>query len=336
MAQPCYSLAPISLGHFSPINRPFQMTDFKTKMALPKDQLEAELLQFFVVVQFYFTRHKEAKNQRLKTIYNFYHRYCTAIVNQVSSDHQIDLDTLSDRRSTLRRIAPRSLPDIAYITRDWGHAEESERQVGVICNALSPFVTGGNALFLGAGVGRVTAEFLNRYDRITAVEKSISMAHSFVRLVNQEHLDIYEVNTKNIRRASDRIIPIRAAIPPKLKAEIHKKLTYVIADAEDLPFENIFNSVYSIYFSDVMTPRRLLEQVNKVLVGSGLFIHFGPLNYFFKDENQMLSVDEFKQLFENNGYTTMADEIVPTSHLESAHSLRKVIFENWLFVAKRA
>ena len=76
--------------------------------------------------------------------------------------------------------------------------------------------------------------------------------------------------------------------------------------------------------------------MNNLLVEEGLFIHFGPLEYFFDAEESMLSAEEVRLFFEAEGYQILTDEFLPTKHLPRENSMRHRVYDNWFFIAQKS
>ena len=76
-------------------------------------------------------------------------------------------------------------------------------------------------------------------------------------------------------------------------------------------------------------------EIDRVLTDNGLFIHFGPLDYFFGDIREMLTAEEFRQFFEAKGYRTLVDRVVEAPHLDDPNSNSLKGYRNWFFIAQK-
>ena len=95
--------------------------------------------------------------------------------------------------------------------------------------------------------------------------------------------------------------------------------------------QNLKETIYTTF----NFPKLWFKKINDKVKKGGYFIHFGPLDYFFSDESEMLTAIEFKDFFEKNGYTTITDQILETSHLNDSNSFSYKVYRNWLFIAKK-
>lgn len=120
----------------------------------------------------------------------------------------------------------------------------------------------------------------------------------------------------------------------ELKSNLDK-ISYFVSDAANLPLKTGSLSVYiSVYFTDVVALKLLLPEIKRVLVDGGIFIHIGPLEYFFKNASEMLSADEIKHFFESEGFVTLEEDSLVSTHLKSSVSMLSRNYSNWVFVAK--
>lgn len=232
------------------------------------------------------------------------------------------------------------LKDFWYLKRDWCHYPEDEEQINTITNSIKQEISSyniGNTLFLGCGAGRLAVEFASSASKVYAMDKSFSMIWHINQLLNSSSkYEFYHPSLKNILDISYAAQKHLAYIDEEIKKLIIEKVHFFVSDALDLPFnEKTLSSVFSIYFSDVIALKLWFDGVYKILKHQGLFIHFGPLDYFFTDVSEMLSAKEFRTYFEENGFTTIVDKTVETNHLEDKNSMCYKTYRNWLFIAMK-
>lgn len=237
------------------------------------------------------------------------------------------------------------LKDYRYLKRDWSWDELSEKQLlsinGALKACLSPQIQSmdEDALFLGAGVGRVAFDLAHLFKRVYVTDKSFSMAYHFNQLKSKD-LEFYEINYKNIYSNLDSARKVKVTMYPghferSYVHNIFNKLEYFISDVTRLPFpDHSISNIFSVYFSDVLALKLWLPEVKRILRPNGLFVHFGPLDYFFNDITQMLSAGEFKKVFERNGFESLQDETVDTFHLAIPNSWSSKLYTNWLYSAR--
>jgi len=236
------------------------------------------------------------------------------------------------------------LKDHRYLKRDWGWDAASELQLQSIKTALLEGIKanlpkGGKTLFLGAGVGRIAFDLADYFQKVYVTDKSFSMAYHYKKLLTST-VRFFEMDDRNLYSAEDSVREVTATMfPPHLDrthVEIRlNKIDYFVSDVRKLPFEDqSLDSVFSVYFTDVVALKFWLPEIKRVLKPSGFFTHFGPLDYFFRDINEMLSANEIKQVFRDNGFDSVHDHMVETLHLPSLHSLTNKSYTNWCYVAK--
>lgn len=264
--------------------------------------------------------------------YNNIRELLTNIKPYIEVDNVLNVSTNSDN------VVNITLKDYVYLQRDWCYYEDGESQiektVKSIQNVLPPEM--GNALFLGCGVGRLAVEFSNIFTKIYATDKSYSMIWHINKLLLEGNFEFYTPQEKNVYSLENVAQKHTATISDNLKTKIKDKVEFFVSDVLDLPMEKeCIDAVFSIYFTDVIALKLWFEKINSITKKDGYFIHFGPLDYFFSAESEMLTAQEFKALFEENGYETITDQIVETPHLNDPNSLVYKIYRNWLFICKK-
>ncbi len=235
-----------------------------------------------------------------------------------------------------------TLKDFIYLKRDWSFSQEGEKQLSItnttIKDELSKIkIQNNNALFLGCGVGRIAFDFTDIYNKVYATDKSFSMIWHLQKLLNGDEISFYNPHEKNVHKLENVAKKYKAKISNKKLNNINGKFETFVSDVLDIPFNSeSINAIFSIYFTDVIALKLWFNQINNVLSDDGIFVHFGPLDYFFSDEREMLTAQEFRLFFENNGYITLVDKIVETPHLEDSNSISYKVYRNWFFIAQKS
>lgn len=233
-----------------------------------------------------------------------------------------------------------TLKDFVYLRRDWCFLEEAEKQLKTTIDSLKQELSiinhkKNSSLFLGCGVGRLAYEFTDIYEKVYATDKSFSMIWHLQKLLRGESVNFFNPQEKNVHRLENVAQPYEAKIPV-LKLKTKDKFYAFVSDILDIPFQpKSINSIFSIYFTDVIALKLWFQQIDNKLSDNGLFIHFGPLDYFFTDEREMLSAEEFRMFFEKKGYKTLSDKIIETPHLEDSNSITYKVYRNWVFIAQK-
>jgi len=234
------------------------------------------------------------------------------------------------------------LKDFRYLNRDWCALPEAEAQVLQIIEALKERTAEYSPdqqaiLFLGAGLGRIAFEHNDLFQQVYALDKSFSMVYHFNHLLEND-LDFYEINEFNVLKPEFSTRKLTASIRNASKEALaHKdRFEYFVGDAMELPFEaEALSCITSVYFTDVIALQLYFAELQRVLKPGGLFIHFGPLDYFFSDRGEMLSAEEFKDEFEANGFETLHESTMDLPHMPSSLLMTQKIYTNWFYIARK-
>lgn len=205
----------------------------------------------------------------------------------------------------------------SYLHLDWSGEAETEahflhivKAVHEVSNHNADYIK-GEVLLLGAGAGRLAVELFDSSRVIWAIDSSLGQVASFYELLEKD-INYWEINTKNSRHNKDMLKKQTACIPDKLK-ETSKKVRYLWADAVNTPLKNAsIHTIFSVFFSDVEPLRKLVNELKRILVSGGYFIHIGPLEFHFADMSQHYSYDSFVNFFrENNFKIVYESELTP-------------------------
>lgn len=250
----------------------------------------------------------------------------------------VDIDNILNLNTSRDNVVSMTLKDYVYLQRDWCYYEDGESQIAKTVKSIQNVLPSemGNALFLGCGVGRLAVEFSNIFTKIYATDKSYSMIWHINKLLLEGNFEFYTPQEKNVYSLENVAQKHKASISDSLKTKMQDKVEFFVSDVLDLPIEKeCIDAVFSIYFTDVIALKLWFEKINNIIKKDGYFIHFGPLDYFFSAESEMLTAQELKTFFEENGYETITDQIIETTHLNDPNSLVYKIYRNWLFICKK-
>lgn len=232
---------------------------------------------------------------------------------------------------------------LGYILRDWGSGQEQEQQQLITqtiqqkLEALGLLGQGEHALFMGCGMGRYAVDLAPHYEQVTAFDASVLMIWCIEYLQKVGSWKVLNKASRNCRTIASTVQEEEVRMTSAQIATIQSKVNFLVANATAIPLEKAsVQHLYSIYFTDVQPLPELFQQVNHLLKEQGLFIHFGPLEYFFDQEEQMLSAEEVRLFFEAKGYQVLVDEFMPSKHLSSENSMRHRVYDNWFFVAQKS
>lgn len=288
-------------------------------------------------INYYLSKQNGSREAETKSIitafienYNDVNNICSLLQPYVKIPYLLKI------KSKVKNPTTNILKDYFYLKRDWTSSSESENQIQETVNLIKTHLTNDykNSLFIGCGTGRYFVELIDSFEVNIAVDKSFSMIWHLSQLQKgdvgfyiptlKNVIDIFEGNKKHI-----------ASIPNDLLNSITKKGQFFVADALDLPLRgSSIDVVFSIYFTDVIALDLLLPSIKRILIKNGLFVHFGPLDYFFSDINYMYTPREIEQIFIEQGFEILENSFFTTLHLPDSNVLTNLQIKNWLFVAK--
>jgi carnosine N-methyltransferase len=186
-------------------------------------------------------------------------------------------------------------------------------------------------------MGRFSRDFERLFRRVWAVDSSVMMALAY-RLLSEGPLVYYYLNMMNAETVQEQVRRSTMSIQAS-ETDVTKgrgEFTYLVADANALPFApNSVWVVLSIFFSDVIPLRGLLQEAHRVLPAGGIFAHFGPLHYHFDDARDMLPVEEVRKAVGEAGFDIIYEQRVPTVQQRKPASMSYHTFRNWCFAARK-
>ncbi|MNK08299.1 N2227-like protein [compost metagenome] len=285
-------------------------------------------------------RHRNERQQLISKANAFYSSYYAMIKEEL-------LSWLSESEKALLAEEPNSETNevgshnTQYLSRDWTKNPDYD-QVALIVNRITERLTelgirtASRAFFPGCGSGRYAVELGERYDEVFACDYSFPMIWSILHLHEKRTWEIFHKNARNCRRVADTLESHQLEMTEQQADLIERKIRFFVADALKNGLENhTVDHLYSIYFTDVLPLRIWFQEVDRLLAENGLYIHFGPLEYFFSNENEMYTAEEVRMSFQAHGYTILADEFMETRHLYNAGSMVHRVYDNWLFIAQK-
>lgn len=231
-----------------------------------------------------------------------------------------------------------------YLRRDWCWLPEGEAELEVIQAALLSGIDSASAhrdvaLVVGAGTGRIAWDLCNIYERVWAIDNSLTMAHHFYNLLADGSVSFYELNARNLFDSADSTKLLRATlsaskVDSSRQRDHRDELSYFVADALNVPApDGSFSAILSVYFTDVIPLEYYIREITRLLKVGGVFVHFGPLEYHFDDVNHLLAADEVKSVFVRYGFEMRFQERVHNPHLSSGRSMVSKEYNNWAFAA---
>lgn len=259
------------------------------------------------------------------------------IVNKIARSMGASLSP-SFRYSLLWPIGYRFDEALEYLWSDWAGTSEGERQITAIQRVVSKSIQrycnrGGQAVYLGAGLGRYAFEGGKHFSSVVATELSFAFAALFMA-VRAGPVEFCRVNWRGVASERELVEVHRAVFPSQ---NYGSNIDYVIAEALSLPIADAsLEAVVSIFFTDVIPLSRLLPEVRRVLRPGGRFISVGPLVYHFKDKAEWLTQEEMRFVIESMHEMAFesGDSVLEVPYMDHPGSLR-MIARIWSFVATR-
>jgi len=205
--------------------------------------------------------------------------------------------------------------NFTYLLRDWTRQPYAEETIAAVTASLRRAVgdaSGGVGVMLGAGLGRYAWELAPCFDKIVAVDLSVSSA-LLIALLTKGDLDFCELDEQNVAAVADVCSPVRCSLcaHPDERAR-HDRLALAVADGCALPLrDGAARTVLSVYFTDRVSPRALLDETVRLLPPGGRFVHFGPFGYDHGNVEEMLTAEELCTALEARGFEIVLREWVP-------------------------
>ena len=234
----------------------------------------------------------------------------------------------------------RYFTNLDYMIKDWIKTDSTTEKIKQISSCINNSLrkinkTYDSVLYLGAGTCRLSSELQLGADNLWYVDYSYTMGY-FYKQLTVRNLSFYKVSLKNNEKVSQvaENIDISMNNYQKTKAK-SSYFNYVIGDALQMPFPSAkFDLVLSIYFTDVVSIKRLINEIKRVLRPGGTFLHFGPLDYHTKNIEEMLSYEELvTMLQEENFEIELEDDVISNNGSNMGRLCRKE-YTNKLLIAK--
>lgn len=263
------------------------------------------------------------------------------ILTQVSAADML-AEAVDGARNASDVLAP-YITALDYLRRDWCGEQEAEHELAVVRNAVEPLFRQhapdrGRVLVLGAGAGRIAWDLGAIFDEVCAVDLSVMMAHQFTTVCSGDTA-LWAIDTTSCLRSEALVRPLRASLEvaggdTDANRRRRGRVSYVVADAARLPLpDGSVSAVVSVFFTDVAPLSQWLGEVRRVLAPNGVFVHFGPLEYHFRDRAHHLAAEEIRRHFLDAGFDVVGEDSVQTTHLSPASTMAPRVYNCWVFGA---
>lgn len=235
------------------------------------------------------------------------------------------------------------LTTLDYLRRDWCGEPEAERELAAVRGAIEPLLRERapdrrRVLVLGAGAGRLAWDLGALFDEVCAVDLSVMMAHQLAAVCAGDRA-LWALDTTSCLRREALARPLRASLgaagdDADTRRRRRERVSYVVADAARLPLpDGSISAVVSAFFTDVAPLSSWLGEVRRVLAPNGAFVHFGPLEYHFRDRAHHLAADEVRRRFLDAGFEIAGEDWVRTTHLSPASTMAPRLYDCWSLCA---
>ncbi|WP_435255356.1 methyltransferase domain-containing protein [Tenacibaculum sp. A30] len=234
------------------------------------------------------------------------------------------------------------LASFKYLYRDWSYNDNMENEIKLIIKNIDTIIpdflknSGYNAVFLGAGYGRLAVELSCHFDEVIAVDNSFTMNYIFNKLGKKnEQISFHLINLRNVSNVKYKSISSKAYLRQDLLKN-YNKVKYILADCKNLPFKKgSVKIIFSIFFTDILPLNTLLKEVNRVIERGGYFIHFGPLSYHFKSITELYSADELIKVFEKNNFELIHNNSSEIKNFNIEGLLNVNSYKNLMYTFKK-
>jgi SAM-dependent methyltransferase len=205
--------------------------------------------------------------------------------------------------------------NFTYLLRDWSRQPYTEETIVLVTASLRRAIAGavgGTAVMLGAGLGRYAWELAPELEKVVAVDLSVSSALLYAVLAKGD-IDFCELDEQNLAAIDDVCRPVRCTLcaHPDEAARLDR-LAWAVADGCAVPMrDGSASTLLSVYFTDRVSPRTLLDEAVRLLAPGGRFVHFGPFGYEHGNVEDMLTAEELCTALEERGFEIALREWVP-------------------------
>ena len=167
----------------------------------------------------------------------------------------------------------------------------------------------GAIYFLGSGTARFALDSVSSSSEVWCGDSSYAQVLQFNKLLTAT-LNFWEVETKN-QLEPDRFVKNHQFAIPSESQNKAQEVQVLWTDCLSSPFaDGSFDSVASIFFSDVVPLPELFKEVDRLLKPNGQFFHYGPLDYHFQEIQFHYAYAEFREYFVKRGYRIVSDDTI--------------------------
>jgi SAM-dependent methyltransferase len=210
-----------------------------------------------------------------------------------------------------------------YLLRDWTNTSELEAAKSKIAAALKhvfPDPSGKLIAFAGCGAGGLLTEIATHFERVLGFDLTLPILAAARHLIKGKSLDM--ALPRSINELG------RISLRGRDAASISSHIELVAMDAFDTAFADAsIDCVITSFLIDLIPdPRRLADEVHRILSSNGVWINYGP-------SGPLKALWRFDQtegaaFFEAAGFTVVQAEAYRTTYLDLSRDCPSWSFQN--------
>jgi SAM-dependent methyltransferase len=212
---------------------------------------------------------------------------------------------------------------IPYLLRDWTNTSELETaksRIGAALKHAFPDPSGKSVAFAGCGAGGLLAGISPDFERVLGFDLTLPILAAARQLLDGNSLDLALPHAMNKQGR----ISLRKADPVSADSRVE----VLAMDALDTAFaDGSIDCVITVFLTDLMPdPRRLADEIYRILSGNGVWINYGP-------SGNLKALWRFDQtespaFFEAAGFSVVRTEAYRTTNLDVSLNYPSVSFRN--------
>ena len=230
---------------------------------------------------------------------------------------------------------------INNIFRDWswenGENEELIKTLQQVCPNHE--FTAGKVLTLGAGAGRCSYDFHQKYQAEYSLLLDINPLLLTVanKIIDGNTVPLYEFPIAPI--SSESYAALHQCERPSVDGNaLPRDFDYLLADVSNIPLKaNTFDTVLTPWLIDIipMDLREFIPHVNRLLKTGGTWLNTGTLAFFHKNEAWNYSEEEVIDLLKKYGFEVIGTARTRINYMQSPYSAHGRVEQVFSFCAKK-
>ena len=212
---------------------------------------------------------------------------------------------------------------LPYLLRDWTGTSELEtitKRIGAALERVFPDPSGRSLVYAACGAGGLLADVSSDFARVLGFDLTLPVLRAARHLLDGNNLDI--AMPRAINEAGR--MTLRGRDPRSGSAQV--ELAAMDAFATAFPAGSIDCVVTSFLIDLIPDPRRLADEVARILCSDGVWINYGPsgpLNAFWRFDQT-----ETAAFLETAGFTVFGSEAYRATYLDLSRDCPSWSFQN--------